>query len=69
MLNFSEILQFYGLFLPPFSGLDVHSYASRPEERRFLLKSAYPPKKGCLKFAFETAPFQVVRDFVANLKT
>ena len=44
MLNFFEILQFYGLFLPPFSGLDVHGYASRPEERRFLLKSAYPLK-------------------------
>ena len=31
-----------GLFLPPFSMLDVPLYASRTEKRRFLLKSAYP---------------------------
>ena len=36
--------------------LDVPLYASRMEKRRFLLKSDYPLKRGCLKFAFETAP-------------
>ena len=56
MSNFYEILHFYRLFLPPFSRLDVPLYASRLEERRFLLKSDYPLKRGCLKFAFETAP-------------
>ena len=35
--------------------LDVPLYASRIEKRRFLLKSDYPLKMGCLKFAFETA--------------
>jgi hypothetical protein len=40
---FVEILadfDFYGLFLPPFSRLDVPLYASRLEERRFMRKSA-----------------------------
>jgi len=43
-LIFFENLHFYGLFLPPFSGLDVPLYASRPENRRFLPKSDYPTK-------------------------
>ena len=47
--------KFNGLFLPPFSRLDVPLYASRLEERRFLPKSDYPLKKGFLKFAFEKA--------------
>ena len=35
-------LHIYGLFLPPLSPLDVCIYAWRVENRRFLLKSAYP---------------------------
>ena len=60
MLNFSEILHFYGLFLPPFWELDVHSYAYRSQKRRFSPKSDYPLKRGCLKFAFETASFAYI---------
>ena len=48
-------------FLSSFSGLDVHMYASRPEERRFLLKSDYPLNVGCHKFAFVTAPLLLSR--------
>ena len=40
--------------------LDVPLYASRIEKRRFLLKSDYPLKRGCLKFAFETAFFFLI---------
>ena len=45
-LKFFVFLQFYELFLPPFSRLDVHVYASRLEERRFSPKSDYPLKCG-----------------------
>ena len=58
-LKFYEFLHFYGLFLPPFPRLDLRLYASRIEKRRFLLKSDYPLQRGCLKFAFETAPHNV----------
>jgi hypothetical protein len=37
-----------GLFRPPFSRLDVPLYAPRPEERRFLPKSAYPRRGAVL---------------------
>ena len=39
-----RISNLIGLFLPPLSRLDVHLYASRLEERRFWLRSAYPQK-------------------------
>mgnify|MGYP003319435551 CR=1 FL=1 len=49
-----------GLFLPPFWGLDVCRYASRPQERRFLPKSAEPLKRSALNFAFGTARFLLI---------
>ena len=40
-----RILILIGLFLSPFTRLDVPLYASRLVKRRFLLKSAYPLKE------------------------
>ena len=57
--NPADFLGFDGLFLVPFSRLDVLLYASRHEKRRFFLKSDYPLIKlwGCLKFWIWDTPF------------